>query len=155
MHILWNQCVCSREFTGDCQHGEWISLKFGGIVRQLSLVHGGCVCETMYNNKQQPWISTVKYRRIVAWWRWRMPLFHCIGLMAKVSIQEFQANAGEFQHIEIIVSSLTECQLLLEAQSFANVVQTFAQVQLNCAILRLHMLLSLVHRCSHVLSLAS
>lgn len=37
-----------------------------------------------------------------------MPLFHCIGLMAKVSIQEFQA------------------------QSLANVVQTFAQVQLNC-----------------------
>jgi hypothetical protein len=82
------------------QQGEWISLKFGGIVRQP-----GLVCETMYNNKQQPWISTVKCRRIVAWWPWRMPLFHCIGLMAKVSIQEFQANAGEFQHIEINVSS--------------------------------------------------
>lgn len=37
-----------------------------------------------------------------------MPLFHCIGLMAKVSIQEFQA------------------------QSLANVVWAFAQVQLNC-----------------------
>lgn len=38
----------------------------------------------------------------------RMPLFHCIGFMATASMQEFQA------------------------QSLANLVQTFAQVQLNC-----------------------
>ena len=60
MHILWNQCVCSREFTGDCQHPNKANgLAWNSVALSDNLVWCAKQCTTTNSNHGFPRLNVV------------------------------------------------------------------------------------------------